>query len=396
MVPEDIRMKLYERIKDALKRFSDAIGETRRSSSRYVRIANEINFGRYLVMVLLATPIIAATMIGVSRVDPAGDAVVQLWRTQILIVDGIMIASHLILLGILALLRKWGRHKAFIGVQYVGVALIVALSGVNTVIGQYISPNISVFIYACVLAGFVFYLRPSASIIAFYSVFLFMFFALPLTQSDPVLLASARMNVFATVSLGLFVSVVGWINLLAKTRRTAIIEAQTLELQELSRRDRLSGLLNRGAMEDALRDAYAAQKEGAKPIPIFILDLDEFKLVNDGYGHPAGDGLIRVIARVLTENVPKTALISRWGGDEFLVACPGFALQDIKKLAERIRDIIATTAFAIDEHAIRTSVSIGVSVIDATFDRGYRDADKALYLAKRSGKNRVMTVEDLK
>lgn len=389
-------MKLIDRIKEVWHRFTESISETRRSSSRYVRIANEINFGRYVLMVLLATPIIAGTMLAVAKVDAGGDAVVSLWRTQILIVDGIMIASHLTLLGILALLRKWEKHKAFIVVQYVGVGLIVALSGANTVIGQYISPNLSVFIYACVLAGFVFYLRPSASIIAFYSVFLFMFFALPLTQSDPVLLASARMNVFATVSLGLFVSVVGWVNLLAKTKRTAIIEAQTLELQELSRRDRLSGLLNRGAMEDALRDTYAAQKDGAKLIPIFILDLDEFKLVNDGYGHPAGDGLIRSIARVLTENVPKTAIISRWGGDEFLVACPGCALQDIKGLAEKIRDIIATTAFAIDEHAIRTSVSIGVSIIDATFDRGYRDADKALYLAKRSGKNRVMTIEDLK
>ncbi|OHE40105.1 MAG: hypothetical protein A2Y16_02230 [Tenericutes bacterium GWF2_57_13] len=389
-------MNIIDRIKDALKRFREAMGETRRSSSRYVRIATDINFGRYLLMVVLATPIIAGTMIAVSRVDAAGDALVALWRSQILIVDAVMIACHLILLGMLALLRKLGKVKAVIVAQYVGVALIVALSGLNTVVGQYISPNISVFIYACVLAGFVFYLRPAVSFIAFYSVFLFMFFALPLTQGDHVLLASARMNVFATVSLGWFVSVVGWINLLAKNRRTAIIAAQTLELQELSRRDRLSGLLNRGAMEDALRDAYVAQKEGAKPIPIFILDLDEFKLVNDSYGHPAGDGLIRKIARVLTENVPNTALISRWGGDEFLVACPGCELAGIKGLAEKIRDIIATTAFSIDENLIRTSVSIGVSIIDETFDRGYRDADKALYLAKRSGKNRVMTIEDLK
>ncbi|MDP3131133.1 MAG: GGDEF domain-containing protein [Bacillota bacterium] len=389
-------MNIIDRIKDALKRFREAMGETRRSSSRYVRIATDINFGRYLLMVVLATPIIAGTMIAVSRVDAAGDALVALWRSQILIVDAVMIACHLILLGMLALLRKLGKVKVVIVAQYIGVALIVALSGANTVIGQYISPNISVFIYACVLAGFVFYLRPAVSFIAFYSVFLFMFFALPLTQGDHVLLASARMNVFATVSLGWFVSVVGWINLLAKNRRTAIIAAQTLELQELSRRDRLSGLLNRGAMEDALRDAYVAQKEGVKPIPIFILDLDEFKLVNDSYGHPAGDGLIRKIARVLTENVPNTALISRWGGDEFLVACPGCELAGIKGLAEKIRDIIATTAFSIDENLIRTSVSIGVSIIDETFDRGYRDADKALYLAKRSGKNRVMTIEDLK
>ncbi|MCK7486508.1 MAG: GGDEF domain-containing protein [Bacillus subtilis] len=127
-----------------------------------------------------------------------------------------------------------------------------------------------------------------------------------------------------------------------------------------------------------------------------MLDLDEFKLVNDGYGHPAGDELIRRVAKVLSENVPKNSLISRWGGDEFLVACPGSSLPEVKELAEVIRDVIVSTAFKIDEDVIRTSVSIGVSIIDATFDHGYRDADSALYLAKRSGKNRVKTVEDLK
>ncbi|MCK7486507.1 MAG: hypothetical protein MZU97_13925 [Bacillus subtilis] len=254
-------MKMIDRIKDALKRFREAIRETRDSSGRYVRIATDINFGRYQVMVLLATPIIAATMVAVSLVDPAGNALVALWRTQILFVDAVMIASHLVLLGLLTILRKTGRQKTEFIVQYIGVVLIVALSGLNTLIGQYVSPNISVFIYACVLAGFVFYLRPSVSVVSFYAIFIFMYFTLPITQNDPVLLASARMNMLATVSLGLFVSVVGWINLLAKTKRIAIIEAQALELKELARRDRLSGLLNRGAMEDAMREAYAAQRK---------------------------------------------------------------------------------------------------------------------------------------
>jgi len=382
-------------IADTGRRLRTGYLDLREHGAEYVGLATDTNFSRYRLMVFLAIPIIVGTMVWVALSDRPEAAANELWRHWILVIDTAMILCQALLLGVLALLRRHHRDRALIYVQYVGVGLLIALNAANTAVGQFISPNISVFIYACALVGFAFYIRPTAAAAIFAVNFALLHYLLGLTQADPVLLASNRMNALATVSLGFFFSIVGWTSFMAKTRRTSLIESQTRELRKLARFDRLSGLLNRGAMEDAIRDAYASQASGAHPIPIFILDLDEFKLVNDGFGHPAGDFLIASVARTLGEIVPKPALISRWGGDEFMVACPERTFEEIRPLAEKVRDVLSTTVFVFDGHDIRTSVSIGVSRLDGTFDRGYRDADKALYLAKRSGKNRVRTVEDL-
>ncbi|MFA5007309.1 MAG: GGDEF domain-containing protein [Candidatus Izemoplasmatales bacterium] len=389
-------MKMKERLAKIARNVGDAYRDLRRHGTEFVALATETNFVRFRLMVFLAFPLIAGTMVWVASVDPGNDPGTALWRTWILIIDGVMIVSQFALLGILALCRRAGRKRAMVVLQYLGVGLLIALNAANTAVGQYVSPNITVFIYACVLAGFAFFIRPTAAATIFAVNFVIATVAMGYTQTDPLQLASNRMNLLATVTLGFFFSIVGWLNFMAKTRRTDLIQSQTSALAKLANTDRLSGLLNRGAMEDAIREAYLAQAEDAQPIPIFILDLDEFKLVNDGFGHPAGDHLIRMVAGTLLREVPKPALISRWGGDEFMVACPIRSMAEIRVLAERVRDVIATTGYPFEGVVIHTSVSIGVSRIDATFDKGYRDADKALYLAKRSGKNQVKTVDDLR
>jgi diguanylate cyclase (GGDEF)-like protein len=146
-------------------------------------------------------------------------------------------------------------------------------------------------------------------------------------------------------------------------------------------------------MEDSIRNAVLDPKNDGRPIPIFILDIDEFKHVNDSFGHHAGDTLIREVARILKENVAPTALVSRWGGDEFLAACPDCSFDSVRKLAERFRATLEGAAFPYDDGIIKTTVSIGVARVGRDFEKGYREADRALYAAKAAGKNRVMIHE---
>jgi|GEM_PF-2168906 len=392
---------MKKRLADSWLRIRTALIDMREHSGEFVREAAETNFARYRLLVVLAVPMILSTMLWIFLTDDGTDAV-RLWRETLLVIDGVMIGTMVLFYGLMLLIRRRGLIHVEIITQYAVIAVLIAINATNTAVGQFVSPNLSVFIYACVLAGFAFFVRPAVSGAIFTANFIYMYFALGFTQADPVLLASARMNALATVALGYFVSAVGWSNFMSRSKRIALVEHQKRELvrvnadlAELARRDRLSGLLNRGAMEDAVRAAYLAKGADARPIPVFILDLDEFKQVNDVYGHPAGDMLIREVARILSETAPAPALISRWGGDEFLVACPEREFAEMKSLAERLCEILATTAFSYDDKIIRTSVSIGVSRIDDVFDRGYRAADKALYRAKNAGKNRVMTVDDL-
>jgi diguanylate cyclase (GGDEF)-like protein len=125
---------------------------------------------------------------------------------------------------------------------------------------------------------------------------------------------------------------------------------------------------------------------------VVIGDLDDFKVVNDDYGHPVGDTVLREFARVLAGSVREVDVAARWGGEEFLLVLPGTDADGAVRLAQRIREHLAdTTLLSSEGLPIRVTASFGVA--EAQEESGPADlvaaADAALYEAKRSGKDRV-------
>jgi diguanylate cyclase (GGDEF)-like protein len=157
--------------------------------------------------------------------------------------------------------------------------------------------------------------------------------------------------------------------------------------------DSLTGLANRRLCEAALEKEMARAQRFSEPLALILADLDDFKTVNDVYGHPAGDEVLREFARTLQDCIREIDLAGRWGGEEFVVILPGTDLAGGAKLAERIRAELATrVALSPAGERLTTTASLGVADYhgDGTPADLLGAADAALYAAKRAGKNRVV------
>jgi diguanylate cyclase (GGDEF)-like protein len=157
--------------------------------------------------------------------------------------------------------------------------------------------------------------------------------------------------------------------------------------------DSLTGLANRRLCEAALEKEMARAQRFNEPLALILADLDNFKSVNDAYGHAAGDEVLREFARTLQGCIREIDLAGRWGGEEFIVILPGTDLAGGAKLAERIRAELATRVAVspAGEH-LTTTASFGVADYDGAGTPAdlLGAADSALYAAKRAGKNRVV------
>jgi diguanylate cyclase (GGDEF)-like protein len=154
--------------------------------------------------------------------------------------------------------------------------------------------------------------------------------------------------------------------------------------------DGLTGIANRLAGEERLADALSEAGRKQRPVSVLILDLDQFKLINDEFGHPVGDRVIRSVATVAAGSVRSTDRVIRWGGEEFLIVLRSCALADAEMLAERIRQRIETEHFrSADLPPVTVSIGVGEWVDGEDRESLIARVDAALYRAKRQGRNRI-------
>jgi two-component system, sensor histidine kinase LadS len=166
-------------------------------------------------------------------------------------------------------------------------------------------------------------------------------------------------------------------------------------LREHSARDGLTGVFNRRHFEQNFAPLLAQCSADGKPFSLLITDLDHFKRVNDDHGHLTGDDCLRCIAATLQHCAGESALVARFGGEEFVVLMPGADELSARRTAEAIRQRVAAQAFALEGgRDLYLTVSIGVTTqgVGARIEAAslLRRADDALYEAKRSGRNRVV------
>ena len=176
----------------------------------------------------------------------------------------------------------------------------------------------------------------------------------------------------------------------------------TLEdkIMQLASTDALTGILNRRAFMEQLEGEMHRHNRLKQPLSVIMIDLDNFKRINDDYGHQVGDKTLRQVAQELSSKIRKYDFIGRYGGEEFIVCTPGVDANGAKEIAERLRLGIESLRISLPSLKIelRITTSLGVSYLEqeeeATLDDLVRAADEALYIAKRSGKNQVYCKND--
>jgi diguanylate cyclase (GGDEF)-like protein len=169
------------------------------------------------------------------------------------------------------------------------------------------------------------------------------------------------------------------------------LESEKDKYQRLSTVDALTNVLNRHGIEQFVEQLQATRT----PASVIVIDIDHFKNVNDLRGHYGGDRVLRQMGEILGAQTRKTDGLGRWGGEEFVIVCPGATLASAAERAEKLRHKIREMNF-IPEDPLPVTASFGVAASrpDQTFDDVFRQADEALYLAKSRGRDCVVAASE--
>lgn len=176
----------------------------------------------------------------------------------------------------------------------------------------------------------------------------------------------------------------------------ALLNAKMVRrLEEMATTDGLTGLPNHRTFQEELDKKLASANRFGAKLSVILCDVDKFKNVNDTYGHPVGDQVLRGLGQTLRRNVVRdTDLAARYGGEEFVIVCEGTDTQGAVNLAERVRKDLESQIFATDQGELRCTISMGVATFPEhgrTKEELIEKADTALYAAKEGGRNQVRT-----
>lgn len=173
------------------------------------------------------------------------------------------------------------------------------------------------------------------------------------------------------------------------------LEAKLEEMSELAREDQLTGSLNRRGLDDVLEREMARSNRKKSPLCVALLDLDDFKRLNDTHGHSAGDGALIHLVQVVKKTLRTMDVIARFGGEEFLIVLPDTPVEDAMQTVTRVQRELTKQIFMHNNERLLITFSAGVAlhIKGENQDSIIGRADEALYQAKRAGKNRVIAAK---
>jgi diguanylate cyclase (GGDEF)-like protein len=282
-------------------------------------------------------------------------------------------------------------------VMCLGLLFVVGFAAIN----QWVSPNITPFVIGALACSMTMVLRPLRAAWIFGGAYLLFVYAMGVTQLDPQALLFNRLNGLAAALMAWALSFLLWRNFTTIYLQQEQLDKFNVDLQNkqrellrLTRLDGLTGLYNRSTFVEVSRQELARAQRQKSNTTILLLDMDFFKRVNDTWGHPAGDAVLKNVAFVANNTVRATDLVGRLGGEEFIILLPNTSPEAARGLAEKLRANMEHHPTPWESSAIHTTISIGLASTTAAenidFDLLYTAADKALYLAKERGRNQVV------
>lgn len=167
------------------------------------------------------------------------------------------------------------------------------------------------------------------------------------------------------------------------------------ELEKMASTDPLTRIYNRRVFREWCDREFDRSRRTGSPFSLLMMDLDHFKLINDRYGHRGGDDMLVAVVETMQNSVRGIDVLGRWGGEEFVALLPGTTMDSAMIVAQRIRTNVEQLLIHTHDGSMRMTVSLGIATLrgrEDGLDAMFLRADKALYLAKEGGRNRVLTM----
>jgi diguanylate cyclase (GGDEF)-like protein len=361
------------------------------------------NLRRLGYLILIAVPLQILHLGTFWLLHPGSPAEAQ-WRHGLLLSYGCLLAIFS-LLGLATWRMKdaaaplWAQRL----LVTLAVGTVLAFGIVITLVDQRVTPSISPLLIACTLAGMIFLISPARSVVLFAITALAFCLQLPESQAEPRWLLSDQLNALTASGMGVLLSVMQWRHHLSLVRQQARLHTQRQELEEKNRQlehlaghDPLTGLYNRREFDRLIQRELGRVSREPAPICLMLVDIDHFKSVNDRFGHPVGDEVIRHTAQLLVAHTRSADCVARLGGEEFLVLLPATTHEAGCATARKLRALIAETPIRLGDAALTITASFGVVCLDsgqtASYEMLYEAADQALYQAKQNGRDRIESV----
>lgn len=356
----------------------------------FVNQARSANLSR----VRLAVRIMAPTHLGIIfLLTKMGSS---LWINRLIFIHAILFLLEVLLWLAVSPHRSRKTSPALAKLITCSVLFLTVCAGILiTFIEQMIVAGVVPFLIANVLIGTFFIIRPRTAIPFFAAVYFTFMFAAQFAGLSFQVLNINNLHGLFSAGMGLSLSLITWRNFYHTSSQKERIEKQQLQLEQMAYHDPLTDLPNRRFLDEIVKKDLALAKRGGYQSCLLVLDIDDFKKVNDTYGHPVGDLVLRKLAFLLKTNVRDTDTVARVGGEEFVILLAKTDLKAGLAVAEELRFLIQEHVFQIDKFGVKLTVSLGVALLtpDETALSYYEEADRALYRAKALGKNRVKITE---
>ncbi|MBS4174539.1 GGDEF domain-containing protein [Bacillus sp. FJAT-49736] len=332
----------------------------------------------------------------------AEDNVYQ-WRMGIAISNFVMFGVVLIIGGTALWLKQkqLDKSKASSVLQLIAITAYFSFGIIVSAYGQLVNAGSNVFSSVCIGIAVIFLMNPVKALIFYCIAFFFFHFGISFTQHNNDILLSERVNSISVVGISFGIALISWRNSIYKIyqekeieKQNQMLEAQNKQLEFLATHDSLTGLFNRMEFMKCVEIEMTRMSRNNSNTCIILMDIDHFKHVNDQYGHPSGDKILKEVGILLSNLLDSKYLPARLGGEEFIFLLPETSLEEATEVAETIKSAIQSYMCTVENETIIVTASLGVASLNMEeadpFTSCYHRADIALYKAKNNGRNRVV------
>ena len=300
------------------------------------------------------------------------------------------------------MLRKYIKEENEIKLKFhtIVFSIIVVISAIiwstGTIIGAVFAPTPYEFVAFTMIMGII--AAAVLSLTPIFNVFLAYFFIMILTQFGIMIYFGTHAHLSIAAFLLIYMPVIVLLsksiynNHLNTIQSYAFLEAHNKELRELSITDGLTKAYNRRHFFEVAQTFVAISKREKSNVSFLMIDIDNFKDVNDTYGHQSGDYILVRLSQEIQAMIRDSDIFARIGGEEFALLLHNTSIEGAKIIAEKIRSTIETMDFNENYISVDVTVSIGCSTLNnevSTLEELYQAADKKLYIAKELGRNRI-------